>query len=342
MKKVSFVVEKFYQQNVLFDKNQTKIFARDNSFEKYHIMHGVFQKNGYLIATDDIHTIAESDIVIYKDLPKKLPDSKDVGKSYLIMNESPLVRPDNFDIEKHKYFHKIFTWNDELVDNKKYFKFNYSFVIPKEIPKTFNKPKLCCLIVGNKDSDHPNELYSERKKLIRWFEANHLEDFDLYGVGWNEYRFKGIKPFRALNRISIVRKIMFKYFGEYYPSYKGKVVNKFETMQYYKFAICYENIKDISGYITEKILDAMFAGCVPIYLGAKNVSEHIPKNSFIDKRDFTTYEELYSNIKNIDEKEYMDYLHNIELFLQSEKGYKFSAESNANILLGVILKKKEF
>lgn len=341
MKKVSFVVEKLYQQNILFDKNQTKIFARDDSFAKYHILYDVFYKNGYEIATNDIHTIEESDVVIYKDLPKKLPNKKDIHKSYLIMNESPLVRPDNFDIEKHKYFHKIFTWNDELVDNKKYFKFNYSFVIPKEIPKNFDKLNLCCLIVGNKDSNHPNELYSERKKLVRWLEENYLKEFDLYGVGWNEYRFKGIKLFRAFNRISLVKKIMFKYFGEYYPSYKGQVVNKFETMQDYKFAICYENIKDMPGYITEKMLDAMFAGCVPIYWGANNIGEHIPKNSFIDKRDFTTYEEFYNYIKNIDEKAYMDYLKNIEFFLNSEKGYKFSAESNARIFLSVISKNKE-
>jgi len=300
---VSFVVEKLYQKNILFDKIQTKIKARDDSFVKYHVMYDIFKSYGYEIATNDINTIHKSNIVIYNDLPKKLPKEKDIQKSYLIMNESPLVRPDNFDKMKHKYFHKIFTWDDSLVDDKKYFKINYSFEIPKTIPKKLNKEKLCCLIVGNKDSDHPNELYSERRKLIRWFEKNHPDDFDLYGVGWNEYRFKGIKPIRAFNRIPITKKIMFKYFGEYYSSYEGKVDNKFDTMQNYKFAICYENIKNVSGYITEKMLDAMFAGCVPIYWGADNITEHIPKNSFIDKRDFDNYEKLYDFMSNMDEKE---------------------------------------
>ncbi|CAA6820123.1 MAG: Unknown protein [uncultured Sulfurovum sp.] len=336
MKKVSFVVEKLYQQNILFDKNQTKIFARDNAFAKYHIMYNVFRKNGYEIATCDINTIDDSDIVIYNDLPKKMPKQNNISKSYLIMNESPLVRPDNFDKSKHKYFNKIFTWNDDLVDNKKYFKFNYSFIIPKEIPKKFHKQNLCCLIVGNKDSNHSNELYSERKKLIRWFEINYPKNFALYGVGWNEYRFKGIKPIRAFNRIPIANKIMFKYFGEYYPSYRGKIKNKFETMQDYKFAICYENIKNISGYITEKILDAMFAGCIPIYLGANNITEHIPQNSFIDRRNFSSNEDIYTYIKNMNEKSYMEYLENIETFLNSEKGYKFSAKSNAEVFLNVI------
>ena len=265
-----------------------------------------------------------------------MPNVKDVHKSYLIMNESPLIRSSNFDKEKHKYFKKIFTWNDDLVDNKKYFKYNYSFIIPKKIPKFYDKSKLCCLIVGNKDSNHSKELYSERKKLIRWYEANHLEDFDLYGVGWNEFRFKGFKLIKAFNRIPLVKKIMFKYFGEYYPSYKGIVVNKFETMQEYKFAFCYENIKDVPGYITEKMLDAMLAGCVPIYWGAGNVTEHIHKSSFIDKRDFTSYEDLYKYVNNMNNNEYMNYLNNIEIFLQSEKGFKFSAESNAEIFIKAI------
>jgi hypothetical protein len=256
------------------------------------------------------------------------------------MNESLLVRPDNFDKNKHKYFNKIFTWNDDLVDNKKYFKFNYSFQMPTIIPKKQDKEKLCCLIVGNKDSNHPNELYSERRKLVRWFEKNHPDDFDLYGVGWNEYRFQGIKPIRAFNRIPIVKKIMFKYFGESYLSYKGKVDNKFETMQNYRFAVCYENIKDISGYITEKIFDAMFAGCVPIYLGADNIAEYVPKNAFIDKRDFDSYEKLYDFIFNMNTKDYLLYLDNIEVFLKSDKGNKFSAEYNAEVLLKYILKQE--
>ena len=334
MKKVSFVVEKFYQNNILFDKDQTKIFVRDNSFAKYHVLYDVFKKNGYEIATDDIHSIKSSEIVIYTDLPKKLPLKKDIYKSYLIMNESPLIRPDNFDKTKHKYFNKIFTWHDDFIDNKKYFKFNISFAAPKEIHKSHtSRSNFCCLIIGNKDSDHPDELYSERKKLIRWFENNHPNDFDLYGVGWNKYRFKGIKPLRALNKFPFLQNIMFKYFGERYPSYKGEVVNKFESMQGYKFAICYENIKNISGYITEKILDAMLAGCIPIYWGADNITEHIPKECFIDKRDFKTYAEMYRFMKNIDEATYINFLNNIEKFLNSEQGYKFSCQSNAEIFL---------
>jgi len=336
LKKVSFVIEKLFQDNILFDRNQTKINIRDNVFDKYYKLFDEFKKYDYNVATNDINTITKSDIVIYTDIPKVLPKKNTIEKSYLIMMESRLIRPDNFEIDKHKLFNKIFTWDDNLVDNKKYFKINYAFKLPSKIEKRFNKEKLCCLIVGNKDSNYANELYSERKRLIRWFEESYPEDFDLFGVGWNEYRFTGIKPIRVFNRIPIVKKIMFKYFGEFYPSYKGKVDNKFEIMQNYKFAICYENIKDISGYITEKILDAMFAGCVPIYLGANNITEHIPKNCFIDKRKFKTYKLLYDYINKMSENIYIEYLNNIELFLNSEKGERFSSKSFAQIIVSKI------
>ena len=36
------------------------------------------------------------------------------------------------------------------------------------------------MIAGNKKINFKNELYSKRKEIIKWFELNHLEDFDLY------------------------------------------------------------------------------------------------------------------------------------------------------------------
>jgi hypothetical protein len=42
------------------------------------------------------------------------------------------------------------------------------------------------------------------------------------------------------------------------------VDSKKNTLEKYKFSICYENARDIPGYITEKIFDCFFAGCVPI------------------------------------------------------------------------------
>jgi len=338
MKKIAFVIEKPFRQNILFDRYQTKRHIRDNVFDKYYSLYDEFYKYGYEICTHDINSVEESDIVIYKDIPSQLPIESDINKSYVILMESPLASPLNLDRSTHRFFKKIFTWDDELVDNIRYYKIHYAFNIPRKIIRNIKKKKLCCLIITNKESNYPGELYSERKEIIKWFEITHPAEFDLYGVGWNEYHFRGIRLMRALNRIPIAKKLMYKYFGDYYPSYKGAVDNKIDVLKQYKFAICYENIKNVSGYITEKMLDAFFAGCVPIYLGADNVTKHISKKCFIDRRDFKRNEELYSYIKSVSDSEYQEYLDNIETFLNSDKGKRFSSDSFSRIITSEILK----
>ena len=103
------MTHRHYQRNILFDRNQKEVKIRDDAFDKYYALYDVFKKNGYDIATDDINRIHSSDYVIYVDLPRKLPSSTDSHKSFVILSESPLIRPDNYDIANHKYFRKIFT-----------------------------------------------------------------------------------------------------------------------------------------------------------------------------------------------------------------------------------------
>ena len=331
MKKVSFVVSKLYQPNILFDKNQTKF--KVGSYKKYHQLYEFFLKNDYKIATNDIHKIDDSDIVLYFDMPKQLPKKVDKDKSYLLALESSIIRPENFDFSKHKYFNKIFTWNDNLVDNIKYIKIHYAFDLPRSIYKEIQREKLCCLIVSNKKSNCKNELYSERKRIIRWFEERYPQDFDLYGFGWNTFKFRGIRPIRALNKIPYLQKVMYYLISKKIMSYRGEVDNKLEVMKKYRFAIAYENVKDENGYITEKIFDAMIAGCVPVYLGAYNILDYLPKNCFIDRRQFKNNEELYDFIKNIDDFRYKKYLHSIENYLNSAKAKVFSSEYFAETIV---------
>lgn len=285
------------------------------------------KERGHRINTLDRNDLNEFDAIMFIEFPtlKNKYFVKLINENfenlYLLLLESQIVRPDNFEAENHKYFKKIFTWRDDLIDEEKYFKINYAQSIPEKIevdPK--GKDKLCTMIVGNKHFSHPLELYSERIKVIRWFEKNHPEDFDLYGVGWDEYLFKG--AFSKMNRFGTIKKVL----KSNYPSYKGRIESKREVLQNYKFAICYENARDIPGYITEKIFDCFFAECVPIYWGAPNVREHIPQDTFIDRRDFKNHTDLFNYINNMPQDKYTRYLEAINNFVKSDKIYPFSAE----------------
>ncbi|MFH1905709.1 MAG: glycosyltransferase family 10 [bacterium] len=330
MIKVTFYTSSFYLNNRQFDIYD-KVTNSNDGIYGFYLLKKKFKEKCIDLSTQDINSPQESQFVIYSEMPK-IRDIVCGKELYLLLFESEVIRPENWGIENHKYFKKIFTWNDQFIDNKKYFKINVANRIPTDLNFDINKKtKFCTMIAGHKFVFHPLELYTERVKAIRWFEQNHPEDFDLYGMGWDKYYFNG--QLSRLNRFDALTKLL----RPRYPSYKGRVESKREVYKKYKFAICYENAGKIPGYITEKIFDCFFAGCVPIYLGASNVTEHITANTFIDKRNFKTYEELYNYLKNMPDKEYIDYLDAIKDFIKSDKIYPFSAECFADTLINEIV-----
>jgi len=334
VKKASIVTaDPFFKSNRLFDLTDP-IANRDNCLYSFALLKKKFAENGFDLATSDIHSPDSSEIVIYNEMPKTLPGSSQRDKSFLLLFESELIRPDNWVEDNHKAFKRVFTWHDDLIGKAHYSKINFSQLIPDSIPMELSaKKQLCTLIAGNKKVNHPLELYSKRIESIRWFEENHPEEFDLYGVGWDRHRFAGPKFIRAFNRIEFLT----RWFSEYYPSYKGRVENKHTTYQKYRFAICYENARDIPGYVTEKIFDCFFSGCIPVYWGADNISNYVPKECFIDKREFSSHEELYTYMKSMSNEDYVNRLISIQNFLNSPHAIRFSSESFAETVLYHVL-----
>jgi hypothetical protein len=219
-------------------------------------------------------------------------------KLILFMWEPPTVLPDMYSSEVTRCFSKIYTWDDDLVDNQTYFKFYYPVLRPQltDFP-SFEDKKLCTLVCTNLTSSHPNELYSEREKAIAYFERVNEIGFEFYGRKWEDAN---------------------------HPSHRGSGQDKLQLIKDYRFSICYENIHSIKGYITEKIFDCFAAGNVPVYWGASNIEHYIPKDCFIDKRDFKTLEELHSFLQQMGKAEYEGYLSRIRAFLESEQAQVFS------------------
>lgn len=316
-------VDNFYYHNKLFDLSNP--VNRDDAYYTNHLLRETLKRESISFNTYDYYTKKDTEyFLVFFDLPKdheKIVRRHREAEKFLFLFESEVIKPKNYKKEVHAHFSKVFTWHDDLVDGRKYYKSDFPNRIPV-YPKfdLREKTKFCVMISGNKTISHPLEIYSERINAIRWFEKNHPEEFDLYGVGWDRYYFSGaLSKLNRFKRISSALKPK-------YPSYRGTVKSKNDTMRKYKYAICYENAKGIPGYITEKIFDCFFAGCVPVYWGAPNVQDHIPKDTFIDKRDFKTYEDLYRYLKNMDDEDYSNYLQAIEEFLKSEAIYPYSAE----------------
>ena len=73
---------------------------------------------------------------------------------------------------------------------------------------------------------------------------------------------------------------------------------KIETIARHKFCFAMENSVE-PDYVTEKIYDAFMAGTVPIYLGAPNVDEFVPENSYIDASAFVGASDLAAYLQHL-------------------------------------------
>lgn len=179
------------------------------------------------------------------------------------------------------HFGSIITFFDDLVDNKRYFKYDHPQPneTPIQDPVEFENRKLCVMVQTNRRSSQSNELFSERRKIAAFFPND--GEFDLYGGNdWN-----GFANWRG-----------------WWDYPKAKLLKN------YKFVITYENMRNQRGYITERIFDALFAQCVPIYWGATNIADYIPKECFVDRMAFSSNEDLYQFMKSMDKKTFIAYL----------------------------------
>lgn len=221
-----------------------------------------------------------------------------------------LNTPDGYQLLK-QIFPYILTWNPEWIDDRRIFKRNipyYFEFFPCDVP--FSQRKLITAISANKSSTYRDELYSERNRAYAFFERMHPEEFDFYGILWD---------------------------GKGHPCYKGTVKSKAEIFHQYRFALCYENTRTDQDYITEKIWDCLHAQIVPIYAGARNITDYVPKECFIDFYEIGSYEKLYALISSMDESTYQTYLDAAQKLLKDENiRWLFSGERYGKLILDAV------
>lgn len=66
----------------------------------------------------------------------------------------------------------------------------------------------------------------------------------------------------------------------------------------FRFAIVFEN-EAIRGYVTEKIMNPLLAGCIPIYYGAPDITRWINPECFIHVRDFANWQDCFDRIEEV-------------------------------------------
>ncbi len=280
--KSKFKDEYFYH----IDSNGDRIWTEDHLHEYWDR----FVENGHVIHTIDMYdSYDEIDFILlyWPDWSwiKKLTKAGQNNKIVYMNSEPPTVikmhTPEGYKRLK-RMFPYILSWNSDLVDNVAIFRKpihckivpDFSNILPKD-------RKLITGITACKYSDYSGELYSERERAYSFFESHYPGEFDLYGWGWDIKR---------------------------HPSYKGSVDDKIKTLQNYRFAICLENTRGLKDYVSEKMYDCLCAGVVPVYGGASNVTDYVPKECFIDYFSFDSLESLAEYITNMPDDIYGKYL----------------------------------
>ena len=143
-----------------------------------------------------------------------------------------------------------------------------------------------------------HQLHNDRYILID--KLNRQKVLDLYGKGWPP------------NMTPLATEIP--------PG------EKCEVMSQYYFGIAMENTI-MPGYVTEKIIDCLVAGTVPVYVGAQDITHYVPQDCFIDLKKFQwpKGETAVEMIKRG------------QRFLDSELGDRFSYQAFAERLLKAIV-----
>ena len=182
-----------------------------------------------------------------------------------------------------------------------------------------DRKKFLCMILSNKSfgvflngivlpETRKHSLMQYREHMDNKFcELLGTEKYESYGKGWNPKCFKG--PLK-------VWADMHKTLGEH------------------KFAFVPEN-SSYPGYVSDKIINAMCCGAIPIYAGAPDISEYIPRNTFIKSTSYKP-EDLVKRMEATSFSEYQKYRNAIRKFVTSNQSDMYSsycfAEKIANII----------
>jgi hypothetical protein len=219
----------------------------------------------------------------------------------LYMYEPTAIDPMQYTKRVWVQFDAILTWNTYLTGASSLFTFeagayydlpycrDYGVHPLLELPDPEKRGKAICQICGDKYSLSAEEIYSERRKVSRWFYYHARTRMDVFG-----------KPPMDT------------------PNYRGVCADKAETFANYRYALCFENTFHplwTQGYLTEKILDCMTSDVIPVYYGCSNIEKLVPPDCFIDYRRFSSLEELDDFLQVMSDEEYIGYTKRMQSFL---------------------------
>ena len=241
----------------------------------------------------------------------------------LVLLENVAIRPQNY-FYRFVNYKRIFGWDLSLahLKNFHYVRYPHDYTVGKYNP---DRRIEYCMISSNRNLLLGNKklsLYNKRQEVITHFDYAETP-FELYGSGWGSRYVRPGLIDAILTGFS--RRICKSKEVNLFP-YKGRLKDKQGLLNEATFNFCYENISCYEGYVSEKIWDAIAAGCIPVYWPSWSVpEEYVPKWAYVDASKYSTVYNLIKYLESISVQERLDWQKNLlklakekEKFMQSE------------------------
>lgn len=334
--------------NKLFD-SASNIYAGDNILAPYAAVFDLLTKHGVAVKTADLlperpdgrrnylvsfgvpDRLASHSVKKYRALSRR----EDVVLSAFYAMECPVVEPTLYESlpALSTYFRRVLSWTDTesllpFTRSKvkvEHFCWPQSFDAVHENLWGRKDRKFLLMMNANKlPRLYVDELYTARLRAVSYFDQ--FGEVDLYGRGWDR------EPARVgkIRTPATVRRIegrAWRFYQRLFPdplyvaaahANRGPAKSKSATVSEYRFALCFEN-SVMKGWMTEKLFDCFFAGTVPVYWGASDVTDWVPAECFIDMRRFRDFRELRSYLHALPKAEEDAYREAARAYVTSER-----------------------
>jgi len=324
-----------YHQGRLFDPDTP--LNRDDCLLPVIKIRDAFKKQGVSVYTVDFLLSGKIDISLtdqvdyysfgylrdFEEFRKKHP----VHLKAFIVIEPPTVHPRLYSELPilTRQFDQVYIYNTEgdayslkNVDLSKLSKFYcsqpYHDVLENYWSKSDRLNKIVMIVGNHRPSFRYKGNREQYSKRIR--AAVGLSKFgaiDLYGMGWKCWWSSRSQWLVYWLHLKTILKI-----------YKGPCLSKYKVLSHYNFSLCFENTQ-MKGYVTEKLIDCLYVGTIPLYLGAPDIADYIPSETFIDCRQFDSWKDLWHFVNQMSASQILEMKEAGRSFIQSKAFDKFYA-----------------
>ncbi len=195
------------------------------------------------------------------------------------------------------------------------------------------RPIRFSLIASNKVSPISKNNYKLRRKLAQSLPKELLT---IYGSLWNFNLPSRIKHRAQVLNFAVRSRIfpnIFEIYGNLfrsYPSIVGTIRDKHEIIRKSQFSLVIENDNN---YVSEKLIDSLIGGSIPIYFGGEYQRLGIPSGLAI--KDLNSETEIVDYLENISQQEILDFQRKLIEWLQTPSFHQQWAGDNVFATIAV-------